>query len=96
VLNTMDAIVSCLEKPGGCRVVPGLPEDQYAFTLITSIAGGLVFGFCSLIPPQGQPATHTARPDSWHGTRMGHCWQCAASRTPPLLCCRVHRHTRHQ
>ena len=43
----MDAINSvkiCLEK-GGCQVVPGLPKEQYLWTLSTSILGGLIAGF---------------------------------------------------
>ncbi len=53
VLNTTDALVECLEKPGGCAVVPGLPEDQYKLTLGTSILGGLVAGYASRLQPDG-------------------------------------------
>lgn len=45
--------MDCLGRPNGCVVVPGLPEEQYYFTLITSIAGGLVAGFVSKLEPQG-------------------------------------------
>ena len=44
VIDAINAIEICLEK-GGCRVVPGLPKEQYFWTLSTSILGGLVAGF---------------------------------------------------
>jgi hypothetical protein len=49
----MSAVAECLERPDGCRVVPGLPIEQYYATLTCSIAGGLVAGFVSKIEPQG-------------------------------------------
>lgn len=53
MLNTVDALATCLEKPGGCAVVPGLPPDQYNLTLGTSILGGLVAGYASRLQPDG-------------------------------------------
>ena len=53
VLSTIDALATCLEKPGGCAVVPGLPTDQYNLTLGTSILGGLVAGYASRLQPDG-------------------------------------------
>ncbi|GLC37253.1 hypothetical protein PLESTB_001143400 [Pleodorina starrii] len=53
ILNSAEILIGCLGKPGGCAVVPGLPEEQYYFTLVTSIAGGLVAGFVSKLEPQG-------------------------------------------
>ena len=53
MLNTVDALVDCLERPGGCAVVPGLPADQYNLTLGTSILGGLVAGYASRLQPDG-------------------------------------------
>jgi len=50
----MSALTQCLERPDGCRVVPGLPLEQYYATLTCSIAGGLVAGFVSKIEPQGR------------------------------------------
>lgn len=50
----MAALIDCLGRPDGCRVVPGLPPDQYFFTLWCAIAGGLVAGFVSKIEPQGE------------------------------------------
>jgi hypothetical protein len=49
----MSALVECLDRPDGCRVVPGLPQEQYVFTLWCAIAGGLVAGFVNKIEPQG-------------------------------------------
>lgn len=51
--QAMSALTDCLERPDGCRVVPGLPIEQYYATLTCSIAGGLVAGFVSKIEPQG-------------------------------------------
>ncbi|GBF92753.1 methanol dehydrogenase [Raphidocelis subcapitata] len=47
------ALTQCLAAPEGCKVVPGLPSDQYFFTLAFSITGGLIAGFVSRIKPQG-------------------------------------------
>ena len=46
VLSAINAVKICLDK-GGCNVVPGLPNEQYIWTLCTSILGGLVAGFAS-------------------------------------------------
>jgi hypothetical protein len=48
ILASLDAITTCLEQ-NGCNVVPGLPQEQWVLTLMTSILGGLIFGFA------GQP-----------------------------------------
>jgi len=48
ILASMEAITTCLAQDG-CNVVPGLPQEQWVLTLITSILGGLIFGFA------GQP-----------------------------------------
>ncbi len=44
VLDAINSVKICLEK-GGCQVVPGLPNEQYLWTLSTSILGGLIAGF---------------------------------------------------
>jgi len=44
ILSAIDAITVCLAKDG-CAVVPGIPQEQWILTLITSIVGGVVFGF---------------------------------------------------
>ena len=63
VLSTIDALATCLERPGGCAVVPGLPADQYNLTLGTSILGGLVAGYASRLQPDGD------RLYNWHSLR---------------------------
>lgn len=52
VFESVLALKVCLEA-GGCSVVPGLDTDHYAFTLIMSIAGGLVFGASTRFDPKG-------------------------------------------
>ncbi len=46
ITDALDAVAICLER-GGCQVVPGLPQEQWLLTLITSIIGGLVVGFAA-------------------------------------------------
>ncbi|EIE18720.1 hypothetical protein COCSUDRAFT_38534 [Coccomyxa subellipsoidea C-169] len=53
VMSTVDALVECLERPGGCAVVPGLPPNQYQLTLITSVIGGFIAGYASRLQPEG-------------------------------------------
>ncbi len=53
VLDAIDSVKICLER-GGCQVVPGLPKEQYIWTLSTSILGGLVAGFASAPRKEGQ------------------------------------------
>ncbi|MGK7941997.1 MAG: TPM domain-containing protein [Crocosphaera sp.] len=47
IMSALGTVKSCLVK-GGCGVVPGLPREQWILTLITSIVGGLVFGFAGI------------------------------------------------
>ncbi|MGK7913780.1 MAG: TPM domain-containing protein [Synechococcus sp.] len=44
ILSTINSLDGCFRQ-GGCRVVPGLPNEQWVLTLATSIAGGIVCGF---------------------------------------------------
>lgn len=69
VLSAVNALSACLEahtagapaagargsgaEPAACTLVPGLELDQYVFTLVTSVAGGVVAGFASQLPPDG-------------------------------------------
>ncbi|MFN9732653.1 MAG: TPM domain-containing protein [Microcystis sp.] len=53
IVQSLDAVKGCLVK-GGCAVVPGLPKEQWILTLITSIVGGLVFGFAGIPRKEGQ------------------------------------------
>lgn len=52
MLSAVDALTVCLRR-NGCAVVPGLSEDHYLFTLLTSVAGGVVAGAVSRLEPQG-------------------------------------------
>jgi hypothetical protein len=45
----MDALVTCLEAPGGCATVPGLSSEQRSLGLLTSTAAGFVLGFASRV-----------------------------------------------
>lgn len=63
-MNTLNAMIGCLER-GGCTVVPGLPENQYQLTLLTSLIGGCVFGYATTIKPQGQPFDGNISPSSY-------------------------------
>tara|TARA_Y100001978_G_scaffold199281_1_gene213317 strand:- start:432 stop:1220 length:789 start_codon:yes stop_codon:yes gene_type:complete len=53
VIDAINSVKICLEK-GGCEVVPGLPKEQYIWTLCTSILGGLVAGFSAAPRKEGQ------------------------------------------
>ncbi|MEM9136752.1 MAG: TPM domain-containing protein [Cyanobacteria bacterium P01_F01_bin.42] len=44
IIQSVEAIKGCLAK-GGCNVVPGLPYEQWIFTLIASLVGGIICGF---------------------------------------------------
>ncbi len=43
ILDSINSITVCLDK-GGCNFVPGLPREQWIWTLITSILGGIIAG----------------------------------------------------
>lgn len=44
IIQAINSVKTCLNQ-GGCRVVPGLPKEQWIFTLITSVIGGIICGF---------------------------------------------------
>jgi hypothetical protein len=46
ILSALDSIKTCLRQ-GGCLVVPGLPREQWILTLVTSVLGGVIFGFAA-------------------------------------------------
>ena len=46
ILSSIKAVETCLDR-GGCEVVPGLPKEQWLFTLLTSILGGIIAGFAA-------------------------------------------------
>lgn len=47
IVDSLETVTTCLNK-GGCLVVPGLPKEQWILTLITSILGGVIFGFAAV------------------------------------------------
>lgn len=53
ILRALESIETCLRQ-GGCNVVPGLPREQWILTLITSVIGGVVFGFAAQPREPGQ------------------------------------------
>ncbi len=46
IIQSLEAVKTCLQQDG-CRVVPGLPREQWILTLVTSVAGGIIFGFAA-------------------------------------------------
>lgn len=53
VLDALNAVEICLER-GGCQVVPGLPLEQWLWTLTTSILGGVIAGFAGFPRKEGE------------------------------------------
>ncbi|MDJ0713537.1 MAG: TPM domain-containing protein [Prochloraceae cyanobacterium] len=53
IVDSLETVKDCLVK-GGCQVVPGLPKEQWIFTLITSIVGGVILGFAGIPRKSGQ------------------------------------------
>jgi len=53
ILSALQSIETCLRQ-GGCNVVPGLPQEQWILTLITSIVGGVICGFAAHPRKSGQ------------------------------------------
>ncbi len=53
ILQTIQTLETCLRK-GGCSVVPGLPQEQWILTLVTSIVGGIILGFVAQPRKPGQ------------------------------------------
>lgn len=47
ITESLTTVKGCLMR-GGCNVVPGLPREQWILTLVTSIVGGLIFGFAAI------------------------------------------------
>jgi hypothetical protein len=53
ILSSIDAIATCLDRDG-CIAVPGIPQEQWVLTLITSIVGGIIFGFAGHPRKEGE------------------------------------------
>jgi hypothetical protein len=62
VKKTMEALMECIEKEGGCYVVPGIPGNQYQLTLICSVFGGFIAGYASRLEPQGMTKSWSCFP----------------------------------
>lgn len=54
ILGALESIKTCIRQ-GGCQVVPGLPREQWILTLITSVVGGVIFGFAAQPREAGKP-----------------------------------------
>ena len=46
ILASIKAVETCLDR-GGCEAVPGLPQEQWQWTLLTSLLGGIIAGFAA-------------------------------------------------
>lgn len=53
IISALDAVKTCLRQ-NGCAVVPGLPQEQWILTLVTSILGGIICGFAAHPRKPGQ------------------------------------------
>lgn len=53
IIDAIGSVKTCLLQ-GGCQVVPGLPQEQWVLTLVTSIVGGIVCGFAAHPRKEGQ------------------------------------------
>ena len=53
ILQALESVEYCLRKDG-CNVVPGLPTEQWIFTLIASILGGVICGVAAHPHKPGQ------------------------------------------
>jgi energy-converting hydrogenase Eha subunit A len=53
IVQSLDAVKQCLNQ-GGCQVVPGLPKEQWIFTLISSVLGGIILGAAAIPRKEGQ------------------------------------------
>ncbi|NJK49150.1 TPM domain-containing protein [Candidatus Gracilibacteria bacterium] len=53
IAQSLETVKNCLLQ-NGCRVVPGLPREQWILTLTTSIIGGIVCGLAAIPRKEGQ------------------------------------------
>ncbi|KGG23474.1 hypothetical protein EV10_1405 [Prochlorococcus marinus str. SS51] len=47
IIDSINSVKECLNR-GGCDVVPGLPKEQWVWTLCTSILGGVIAGVAAV------------------------------------------------
>lgn len=53
IIQSLHSVETCLRQ-GGCKVVPGLPREQWILTMVCSAIGGLVMGFAGQPRKPGQ------------------------------------------
>ena len=53
IVDSLAAVKTCLVR-GGCNVVPGLPDEQWNLTLISSVIGGVICGFAGQYRKPGE------------------------------------------
>ena len=54
IVNALNVVQGCLLAENGCNVVPGLPREQWILTLISSVVGGVIFGFAGVSRKEDQ------------------------------------------
>lgn len=50
IIQALRSVETCLVREEGCKVVPGLPQEQWLLTLITSLVGGGDLRVCRPTP----------------------------------------------
>ena len=53
IVEALESVKGCLLK-NGCTAVPGLPQEQWILTLISSIVGGVILGVAVIPRKEGQ------------------------------------------
>jgi hypothetical protein len=53
IIQSLESVMGCLRQ-GGCQFVPGLPQEQWILTLVTSVLGGVICGFAAHPRKPGQ------------------------------------------
>ena len=53
IVEALESVKGCLLK-NGCTAVPGLPQEQWILTLISSIVGGIILGVAVIPRHEGQ------------------------------------------
>ena len=53
IVEALESVKGCLRQ-NGCTAVPGLPQEQWILTLISSIVGGVILGVAVIPREEGQ------------------------------------------
>ena len=53
IVEALESVKGCLRQ-NGCTAVPGLPQEQWILTLISSIVGGVILGVAVIPRQEGQ------------------------------------------